>query len=451
MPNLSTIFFSSSLANMSSPGTSSFNGEFLILVRAFQRNSLVATLAALGMIFGAAYSLWLYNRAVSRNLKPDFLHKFSYPNGREVSIFIPFLVGGATSTRRFIINMMIGMETRSTTGVLVVQDNQTMNNSNVSMRLFGSTGEPDARGDGIWDGGLPLWLRVGAAIAYGYSNERAPTERKVRITSTPPAKQTAGAAGKFLARRPKISLVLDKYVELFEGPWMESQSIFSRIPYHDTHGDLSIDKSEGPPLNKFLKSNKNERVSMATATTTGASKCLDYKGTTESLFLGPVIGRCKPRKPLVLRGNALQSEVLRLREEMFLVDARLGTPRICMQDEPTRVPINRATRFENLVGFLDLVAGESLIKEQILERFFIDLVASESLIKERAAARVSGDRVDVVSRKLGFDGICRADPMGFSGGVAPGASACYLRIAPWISSEMFDASWGFFGNREVTG
>nr|YP_009730986.1 NADH dehydrogenase subunit 5 [Epirixanthes elongata]QBB73130.1 NADH dehydrogenase subunit 5 [Epirixanthes elongata] len=27
--------------------------------------------------------------------------------------------------------------------------------------------------------------------------------------------------------------------------------------------------------------------------------------------------------------------------------------------------------------------------------------------------------------------------------VALGASACYLRIAPWISSEMFDASWGF--------
>ncbi|KAG5623346.1 hypothetical protein H5410_008564 [Solanum commersonii] len=25
------------------------------------------------------------------------------------------------------------------------------------------------------------------------------------------------------------------------------------IPYHATHGDLSIDRSEGPPLNKFLK------------------------------------------------------------------------------------------------------------------------------------------------------------------------------------------------------
>ena len=86
-------------------------------------------------------------------------------------------------------------------------------------------------------------------------------------------------------------------------------------------------------------------------------------------------------------GKALQSEVLRLREEMFLVDAGPGTPRICMQDELTGVPINRATRFENKVGSLDLVAGESLIKKKIFERFFIDLVAGESLIKERAAAR----------------------------------------------------------------
>ncbi|CAA7406193.1 unnamed protein product [Spirodela intermedia] len=96
MPNLSTISFSSTLANMSSPGTRSFVGEFPILVGAFQRNSLVVTLAALGMILGAAYSLWLYNRAVSGNLKPDFLHKFSYPNSRELSIFLPFIVGGAT-------------------------------------------------------------------------------------------------------------------------------------------------------------------------------------------------------------------------------------------------------------------------------------------------------------------------------------------------------------------
>nr|QNP08687.1 ribosomal protein S1 [Rosa sp. JP-2020] len=87
-------------------------------------------------------------------------------------------------------------------------------------------------------------------------------------------------------------------------------------------------------------------------------------------------------------GNALESEVVRLREDKFLVDAGPGTPRICMQDEPTGVPINRAARFENKVGYISkgVVAGESVIKEQILERFFIDVVAGESKIKERATA-----------------------------------------------------------------
>ncbi|PWA68249.1 hypothetical protein CTI12_AA310880 (mitochondrion) [Artemisia annua] len=40
---------------------------------------------------------------------------------------------------------------------------------------------------------------------------------------------------------------------------------------------------------------------------------------------------------------------------------------------------------------------------------------------------------------------------GLDPSLTPGASACYLRIAPWISSEMFDASWGFFGDREKKG
>ena len=55
---------------------------------------------------------------------------------------------------------------------------------------------------------------------------------------------------------------------------------------------------------------------------------------------------------LLCSGNASQSSVLRLRlrEEMFLVDAGPGTPKICMQDELTGLPIKRATRFENKVG-----------------------------------------------------------------------------------------------------
>lgn len=106
------------------------------------------------------------------------------------------------------------------------------------------------------------------------------------------------------------------------------------------------------------------------------------------LMISIYLSRSFPRSNssfFLCSGNALQSEVLRLREEMFLVDAGPGTPRICMQDEPTGVPINRAARFENKVGSLDVVAGESLIKERAAARFknlvgSTDVVAGEPLL-----------------------------------------------------------------------
>ena len=93
MPIFSVLFLFFTLANLSLPGTSSFVGEFMILLGAFQRNSLIATLAAISMILGAAYSLWLYNRVVFGAWKPNYLNKFSDLNRREVFMFIPFLVG----------------------------------------------------------------------------------------------------------------------------------------------------------------------------------------------------------------------------------------------------------------------------------------------------------------------------------------------------------------------
>ncbi|KAL2468641.1 Ribosomal protein S1 [Forsythia ovata] len=87
-------------------------------------------------------------------------------------------------------------------------------------------------------------------------------------------------------------------------------------------------------------------------------------------------------------GTALQSKVLRLREEMFLVDAGIGTPRICTQDELIGDPKTKwPMRFENRVGYLDRVSGETPIKKQILERCFVDMVTGDSAMKERAAVR----------------------------------------------------------------
>jgi hypothetical protein len=102
----------------------------------------------------------------------------------------------------------------------------------------------------------------------------------------------------------------------------------------------------------------------------------------KKLMMSIYLSRSFPRSNssfFLCSGNALQSEVLRLREEMFLVNVGLGTPRICMQDELTGVPINRATRFENKVGSLGVVAGESLIKERAAARFN-DLVGSTDVV-----------------------------------------------------------------------
>jgi len=50
----------------------------------------MTTLAATGMVLGAAYSLWLYNRVVFGNFKLEFLTAFADVNRREFFIFLPF-------------------------------------------------------------------------------------------------------------------------------------------------------------------------------------------------------------------------------------------------------------------------------------------------------------------------------------------------------------------------
>lgn len=57
MPMFVAIFLFFTLANIALPRTSSFVGEFLILMGVFQTNTFVAIIAATGMVTGGAYSL----------------------------------------------------------------------------------------------------------------------------------------------------------------------------------------------------------------------------------------------------------------------------------------------------------------------------------------------------------------------------------------------------------
>src|SRR2546425_933108 len=51
------------LAFIGLPGTNGFIGEFLILLGAFRAHWALAAVAVLGVILGAAYFLWYYERA----------------------------------------------------------------------------------------------------------------------------------------------------------------------------------------------------------------------------------------------------------------------------------------------------------------------------------------------------------------------------------------------------
>ena len=71
MPKYAIILMIFTLGALGLPGTSGFVGEFLILLGAFKKNILVAAIASLGVILGAAYMLWLYKRVIFGELKDD--------------------------------------------------------------------------------------------------------------------------------------------------------------------------------------------------------------------------------------------------------------------------------------------------------------------------------------------------------------------------------------------
>tara|TARA_Y100000590_G_scaffold263226_1_gene295383 strand:- start:991 stop:2493 length:1503 start_codon:yes stop_codon:yes gene_type:complete len=98
MPKYSIMFMIFTLAAIGLPGTTGFIGEFLILVGAFKKNFLVATIASLGVILAAAYMLWLYKRVIFGNIVNKDLLKLTDLNNSEIFVLIclaiPTLVFG---------------------------------------------------------------------------------------------------------------------------------------------------------------------------------------------------------------------------------------------------------------------------------------------------------------------------------------------------------------------
>ena len=91
MPLYSFFFLFFTMANIALPGTSSFIGEFLILMGSFISNFFITCIIVTCVVLGGSYSLWLYNKIVYGNIKYTYLISFYDLNLREFFILISLM------------------------------------------------------------------------------------------------------------------------------------------------------------------------------------------------------------------------------------------------------------------------------------------------------------------------------------------------------------------------
>src|SRR5690606_22648835 len=92
MPLYAVFLMLFTFASIGLPGTSGFVGEFLILLGTFQKDAGVAALAALAVILGACYMLWLYRKLVFGVMHNQALATIKDLDLREIIVFLPLAV-----------------------------------------------------------------------------------------------------------------------------------------------------------------------------------------------------------------------------------------------------------------------------------------------------------------------------------------------------------------------
>ncbi len=86
MPIFAAFFMLFALANAGLPGTSGFVGEFMVIMAAIKVNFWYAFFAATTMVFGAAYTLWMYKRVVFGAVASPGVEGLKDVTGREILI-----------------------------------------------------------------------------------------------------------------------------------------------------------------------------------------------------------------------------------------------------------------------------------------------------------------------------------------------------------------------------
>jgi NADH-quinone oxidoreductase subunit M len=92
VPVYATFLLIITLSSIGLPGTNGFIGEFTILLGAFQHKVIYAVIASLGIILGAGYMLWLYQRVAFGTVTNPHNEHLQDMNLREVVAALPLLV-----------------------------------------------------------------------------------------------------------------------------------------------------------------------------------------------------------------------------------------------------------------------------------------------------------------------------------------------------------------------
>jgi NADH-quinone oxidoreductase subunit M len=91
-PVYSTIFLIVTLSSLGLPLMNNFIGEFLVLRGAFEANVYWGAAATVGIILGAAYMLWLYQRVFFGAVTNDKNKELADLNAREAWQFAPLII-----------------------------------------------------------------------------------------------------------------------------------------------------------------------------------------------------------------------------------------------------------------------------------------------------------------------------------------------------------------------
>src|SRR5580692_2557063 len=91
MPSFAALYLIITLSSLGMPLLNGFIGEFTILQGAFEVNKAWAAWASLGIVLGAAYLLWLYQRVMFGNVTHEVNKTLPDLNFREYAVLLPLV------------------------------------------------------------------------------------------------------------------------------------------------------------------------------------------------------------------------------------------------------------------------------------------------------------------------------------------------------------------------